>query len=124
MALLWSLLLFGIYSLLALDAGAGFLLIGPIIGFGAGALSIVGGFFGVKRAGLGATLVLIAGVVGLLGAAMPLLLLPPVSAPASEFLIAYLTTGWWALLMVPVGGVALLAARREAEPPSDAAPGP
>ncbi|MFQ5962099.1 MAG: glycosyltransferase family 4 protein, partial [Candidatus Methylomirabilales bacterium] len=43
------LLLFGIYSLLAV-AGGGLLLIAPIVGFGAGALSIAAGVLGVKRA--------------------------------------------------------------------------
>ncbi len=123
MALLWSFLLFGIYSLLADAGGAGVLLIAPLVGFGAGALSIAGGLLGVKRAELGAVLVLAAGGAGLLGAAVPFLLGPRVEGPFFEFLIAYLAVGWWAFLMVIVGGFALFAARRE-KSLKDAAPDP
>ncbi len=112
MALLWSFLLFGIYSLLASAVGAGVLLITPLVGFGAGTLSVAGGNLGMKRAELGAVLVLVAGGAGLLGAAAPLLLGPPVQASFFEFVIAYMAVSWWALLMVIVGGFALFAARR------------
>ncbi len=124
MALLWSFLLFGIYSLLADAGGAGVLLIAPLVGFGAGVLSIAGGLLGVKRAELGAILVLAAGGAGLLGAAVPFLLGPQVEAPFLEFLIAYLAVGWWAFLMVVVGGFALFAARRDTSSLKNAAPDP
>ncbi|MEE9173652.1 MAG: hypothetical protein V3U30_01590, partial [Thermoplasmata archaeon] len=124
MALFWSFLLFGIYSLLAVAGGGGLLFLAPLVGFGAGSLSIVGGILGVKRARIGATLVLAAGGAGLLAAAAPLFFLPQVQVDPLEVVIAYLAVGWWAILMVPVGGFALLAARREAGSLRDAAPGP
>ncbi len=112
MALFWSFLLFGIYSLLAAAGGSALLLIAPLVGFGAGSLSIVGGILGKKRVELGAVLVLAAGGAGLLGAAAPLLLGPQVEASFFEFLIAYLAVGWWAILMVIVGGVTLIVLRK------------
>ncbi|MEE9197528.1 MAG: hypothetical protein V3U45_05245 [bacterium] len=114
MALLWSFILFGIYSLLASAVGGGLSLIAPLVGFGAGALSIAGGILGVKRAELGALLVLAAGLAGLLAAVAPLLLGPQVEAPFFDFLIAYLAVSWWAILMVIVGGVTRIGLRRVA----------
>ncbi|MFQ5918756.1 MAG: hypothetical protein ACE5I4_01760 [Thermoplasmata archaeon] len=118
LALFWSLLLFGIYSLLAVAGGSTILFIAPLVGFGAGALSIAGGILGVKRAALGAIFVLAAGSAGLLGAAVPLLLGPPVEAAFTEFLVVYLANGWWAILMVLVGGITLLAIWRTEGLPS------
>ncbi len=46
MVLFWSFLLFGIYSLLAVAGGGGLLFLAPLVGFGAGSLSIVGGSSG------------------------------------------------------------------------------
>ncbi len=114
MALLWSFILFGIYSLLASAVGGGLFLIAPLVGFGAGALSIAGGILGVKRAELGAVLVLAAGLAGLLAAVAPLLLGSQVEAPFFDFLIAYLAVSWWAILMVIVGGVTRIRLRRVA----------
>ncbi len=65
---------------------------------------------------------LAAGGAGLLAAAAPLFFIAQVEAEPLEFLLAYLAVGWWALLMVPVGGFALPAARQEAESLKDAAP--
>ncbi len=124
MALFWSFLLFGIYSLLVEAGGSGILLIAPLVGFGAGSLSITGGILGVKRVELGGVLVLAAGGAGLLGAAAPLLLGPQVEASFFEFLIAYLAVSWWALLMVIVGGFALFAARRDTASVKNAVPDP
>ncbi len=44
---------------------------------------------------------------GLLAAAAPLVLRSQVQADPLEVLTAYLAVGWWAILMVPVGGFAL-----------------
>ena len=118
MALFWSFLLFGIYSLLAVVGGGGLLFLAPLVGFGAGSLSIVGDIIGVRRAMVGAIVVLAAGGAGLLAAAAP----PPLHLASSsgplEVLIAYLAVGWWATLMVLVGGITLFVARRAAGSPS------
>ncbi len=124
MALFWSFLLFGIYSLLAVAGGSGLLFIAPLVGFGAGALSIAGGIFGVKRATMGALMVLAAGGAGLLAAAAPFFFIPQVQADPLEFLVAYLAVGWWAILMVIVGGFALFTARRDTASLKNAAPDP
>ena len=124
MALLWSLLVLGIYLLLAVTGGGSVLLITPLVGFGAGALAIAGGILAVRRPALGAVLVLTAGGAGLLGAAAPLLLGPQIQASFFEFLIAYLAVSWWAFLMVGVGGFALFAARRDTASLKSAAPDP
>ncbi len=112
MALFWSFLLFGIYSLLAVAGGSGLLFLAPLGGFGAGSLSIVGGLLGVKRARIGAILVLAAGGAGLLAAAAPVFFIPQVQADPLEFLLAYLVVGWWAILMDLVGGATFLATRK------------
>ncbi len=118
MALFWSFLLFGIYSLLAVAGGSGLLFLAPLVGFGAGSLSIVGGILGGKRARIGAILVLAAGGAGLLASAAPLFFIPQVQADPLEVLIAYLAVGWWAILMVLVGGIALVVARKATGSPS------
>ncbi len=115
MALFWSFLLFGIYSLLAVAGGSGLLILAPLVGFGAGSLSIVGGILGVKRARIGAILVLAAGAAGLLAAAAPLFLLSQVQADPLEVLTAFLAVGWWAILMAIVGGATLFVLRKVAD---------
>ena len=72
----------------------------------------------MKRARNGAILVLAAGGAGLLAAAAPLFFIPQVQVNPLEVLIAYLAVGWWAILMVLVGGIALVVARRAAGSPS------
>ncbi len=118
MALFWSFLLFGIYSLLAVAGGGGLLFLAPLVGFGAGSLSVVGASSGVRRARIGAIRVLARRAAGLLAAAAPLFFIPQVQAEPLEVLIAYLVVGWWAVLVVLVGGVALVVAKRVAGSPS------
>ncbi len=117
MALFRSFLLFGIYSLLAVAGGGGLLFLAPLVRFGGGSLSIVGGIIGVKRALTGAVLALAAGDARLLAAAAPLFFNSQVQADPLEFLLAYLE-GWWTVLVVLVGGITLVIARRAAGSPS------
>ena len=114
-ALVWGFILLEVFAFLAATGDATSFLAVPLVALGAGAISVAGGIVGRTRLTLGAALILVAGVAGLVAPARVLLLNVAVGTTITDLLTAYLAVGWWSVAMIGLGGGFLLwGARRNA----------
>lgn len=111
LALIWSFMILGIFSLVAAGGGALVLLV-PFVGFAAGATAVVGGIVGSRQTELGALLLLVAGLAGLLVPAVVIGLNARLDVSLLEAYFASFIVSWWAYFLVLVGGLTFLASRR------------